>query len=259
MKKILLVWLAVCMLLVGCTQQTVEQGTSELDEKEIVQEENIKEEVSDVVVEPETQETPEVVEEKNEEIIAQEETIILPMKSGIDIENIEDAIINVAFDINAFDFENKTLAVELFEMDIYDAVDIFNMKVGDIIVVQDEKFPVESIKTENGFIDINDGYTYSEFGMTFMSNEGGTYRTILLDDYATYSKMGGRTIKLADELKLIDYTDGDYGNEGVTVEFDGLEDFLLGLDEGHNCFGYQNTQARIVDNQIVEIVRHWVP
>lgn len=196
---------------------------------------------------------------ETDEVVSEDGVIIYPLKQGIDMTNIEDAIIPISFNSEDFDSENKTLIAALYERDIYDAVDISNMKVGDSIVISDVVFPIEKITEIDEFIDINDGYTYSEFGMTFMPYEGGTYRTLLLDDYSTYTQIGDCVLNLSSDFELVDYMCGEPDNEGVKSNLEGLNDYFATLSEGFLDFGYSNTVAHIVNNEIVSIVRHWVP
>jgi len=251
MKKVLALTLIMVLMLVGCGKEstTLEVGDNINNENsglvQIPNEESIEnnENTSDIT-EPEVPEGPKEIK---------------PLKSGIDINNVKDAVLYGDFEFVNFDFEKKTLEVTFYEKDIYDAVDITTMKVGDTIIVNDEVFPVESISEENGFIDINGGYTASEFGMTFMPNEGGTFRTILLDDYSTYSKLGKVTLTIGDDFQLHDYVRGDYGDDPINSDWDGLQKFIEELPDWDTGFGYHNTALHIVDNQVVQIVRHWVP
>ena len=248
MKKIIVLTMLLAFVLTGCGQENTE--TEVLDSPSDV----IEELVSEPIEESNIEESAEVVD-----TVSKENKIIYPLKSGIDIENIDDVMIHADFDLTAFDFENKTLKMEFYEQDIYDAIDITTMKIGDSIIINDETFPIEEVSENDGFIDINGGYTTSEYGMTFMSNDGGTFRTILLDDYGTYSKLGETVLPIAKDFELIDYTRGDYGDEGIKTDLEGLNDFIANLPDWDMGFGYHNTEVRIVNNQIVQVIRHWVP
>jgi hypothetical protein len=133
------------------------------------------------------------------------------------------------------------------------------MKVGDSIIIADTVFPVDKITKNDEFIDINDGYTYSEFGMTFMPYEGGTYRTLLLDDYSTYSKIGDKVFTISEDFVLTDYEGGEPDNDGVKSNLVDLNNYFNNLSEWSADFSYTNTVAHIVNNEIVSIVRYWVP
>ena len=200
-----------------------------------------------------------VEETDTEENVVEEHFVINPLKQGIDLDNVEDAIISIDFNISDFDIENRTLTASFYERDIYDAVEISNMKVGDSIIISDTVFPVDKITKNDEFIDINDGYTYSEFGMTFMPYEGGTYRTLLLDDYSTYSKIGDKVFTISEDFVLTDYEGGEPDNDGVKSNLVDLNNYFNNLSEWSSDFSYTNTVAHIVNNEIVSIVRYWVP
>lgn len=253
MKKILIITLIMSMMLTACGKpSTPTDADNKISETPTV---------SEVIEDNNLENIPNIEDKEEDKEIERtdESKEIKPLKSGIDITNIEDAVIAADFSLSESITTDKILEVFLFEQDIYDAVDIVNMKEGDVVIVSGKNFPVESVDKEEEFIDINGGYTASEYGMTFMPNEGGTYRTLLLDDYATYDLLGKVTIKISDDFELIDYSTGDFGDEGIVTDLSGLNDYIDGLDDWDVGFGYHNTTIHVVNNEIVQIIRRWVP
>lgn len=184
---------------------------------------------------------------------------ILPMKMGIDIQNIEDASFHCTFSMSDINFEEKTIKMSIYEMDIYDAVEIENMKVGDSVVVHDNSYKIESIERDGDYVDINGGFGYEVNGMTFSAFEGGTYRTLCADDFPSYSLVGTVTLPISDEFIFSDSATGDFDDEPKYISFDNMKDYMEGVEEWFRDFSYINTKVYIKDNQIISISRHWVP
>ena len=231
-KKIIILFLSILFVLSGCANNTVQN--SEVDT------------------------SVEVNQEENDEVTMNTK-IIRPLKMDLDTNNLEDVILNCFFYDDDLNVDTQTIKLGLFEQDIYDAVDIHSMSQGDTIIVGDAEYPVETVKEENGYIDINGGYTESEFGMTFAANEGGTYRTLLLDDYSTYSKIGDVELKISDDFELIDYVGDEPNGEGIKVTLNDYQEYTENLEEWNKEFFWNNTEVHIVNNEVVSIIRYWVP
>lgn len=267
MKKLFIPIFIVSILLTGCTKVNDTPSTQNLpvSSETAITTQKDPDPVPGPAPEVEQSTTTEVAtpipeaESATESSETIQHNVIKPLKMNLDVDNIEDAILNAAYSLTDIDIEKKEITLTLYEQDIYDAIELHTMQVGDSIIVADEVYPVDKITSENEFIDINDGYTESEFGMTFMPNDGGTYRTLLLDDYATYSYITTKTFSLSDEFTLTDYTYGDYGNEGTKTDLNNWDEFTKTLEDWDTEFYYTNTTVRIVNNEVVEINRHWVP
>lgn len=214
--------------------------------------------------------TPEVSEDNNAEEVQESNKnnaesdvvmpkVVMPMKMGVDTANIEDATLRASFDASAIDPESKTASLALYEMDVYDVVDMTTLAVGDVIIVGDKEYTVDSVNENGEYIEINGGYAASETGMTFVSNDGGTYRTMLSDDYATYSKIGDVVLNISDEFSLVDHMGGEPDNEGVSTDLAGYPEYVSGLDEFGIVFDCANVEVHIVNNELVSVVRYWVP
>lgn len=260
-KKItVLLVLTVCvsMFMTGCGKGNAKGEVSYVDNPNLVVNENNNVETPgvsddnnvDEVQEPNNNdEGPAVVMPK----------VVMPMKMGIDTANIEDATMRASFEASAIDPESKTASLALYEMDVYDAVDMTTLAVGDVIIVGDKEYTVDSVDENDGYIEINGGYAASETGMTFVSNDGGTYRATLSDDYATYSKIGDVVLNISDEFSLVDHMGGEPDNEGVSADLAGYSEYVGGLDKSGIVFDCSNVEVHIVNNELVSVVRYWVP
>lgn len=147
------------------------------------------------------------------------------------------------------------LTVEVFEYDRYTLEDIEKIEVGSKIQFCNQIVTVESVKrdAENVFVEINGGYENDGFDLR---KEDNLYRTVTLDDYPIYYSVGEVTIPVSSEATLEDHSDLENEPDGKVSDIEGLQSLM---ESGDTWFTCANTVITVRQEQIVQIIRHWVP
>ena len=187
------------------------------------------------------------------------ERVLKPFYFGSSIEEIDDMILDVRFSIDDIDLENKKIKFEIYNPDLYDAVEVNNLKVGDKIVVSEETILIENIEMTGNFVEINGGIGGSETGVSLVAADGGTYRSVVFNDHSTFAYVGETEFPFGNNFVIEDYFGGDYGNDGRKAFLENLSDFIKDLPENYGEFGEICTTLRVVNNEVVNITRRWIP
>lgn len=199
------------------------------------------------------------IEEKIELPTVSGERVLKPFYFGSSIEEIDDMILDVRFSIDDIDLENKKIKFEIYNPDLYDAVEVNELKVGDKIVVSEEEILIDSIEENGNFVEINGGIGGSETGVSLVSADGGTYRSVIFNDHSTFMFIGEAEFPLSEDFVIEDYFGEDYGDVGRTATLENLSKFIKELPEGYCEFGEICTTLRVVNNEVVNITRRWIP
>lgn len=137
------------------------------------------------------------------------------------------------------------LTVEVYEYDRYEMEAIDNLANGSKIQFCNKEVTVDKVEKETGFIQINGGIEND--GIELME-EDGLYRTVTVDDYPVYYSVGKVTIPLSDDVTFEDQA-------GSEQESD-LPNAIENSDIPFTC---NNTVITVRQEQIVQIIRYWVP
>jgi len=137
------------------------------------------------------------------------------------------------------------LTVEVYEYDRYEMEAIDNLANGSKIQFCNKEITVDKVEKETGFIQINGGIEND--GIELME-EDGLYRTVTVDDYPVYYSVGKVTIPLSDDVTFEDQA-------GSEQESD-LPNAIENSDIPFTC---NNTVITVRQEQIVQIIRYWVP
>ena len=137
------------------------------------------------------------------------------------------------------------LTVEVYEYDRYEMEAIDNLANGSKIQFCNKEITVDKVEKETGFIQINGGIEND--GIELME-EDGLYRTVTVDDYPVYYSVGKVTIPLSDDVTFEDQA-------GSEQESD-LPNAIENSDISFTC---NNTVITVRQEQIVQIIRYWVP
>ena len=222
--------------------------------------ENVAENVVETTEATEEVETvEEVIEEVAEEETAETEvetTVISPLPSTIDMTALDNCTLAVSFeegDAYVDDTGAMQLKVTVYDYELFDMIDIANLKEGDTIMIQGNEVVVETMETlESGLIFINGGMDNN--GYDLWHNESGVYFEHWYNNAKAYYPVGEATIKVSTEFNFIDSSDLE--KEPVTY-YPG--DFLTsdaGITYGFNP---NNTNIVIADGKVVEMTRIYTP
>ena len=178
---------------------------------------------------------------------------IAPQFEGLDT---TDGTYSVAFDRD--DLKDGTLSnVRIFTEDVYDIVEVAQMKVGDTFEAEGNTITIESLETdEYGDILINGGFE-EEGGYTLTTHEDTNGLTTTgWDDFCTYTERDTVTLELAENVTFND--SWDIEKEPVTAE--GIEAVTNAILTSENGDFYEhNAKLVIEDGKVVEINRRYVP
>ena len=145
------------------------------------------------------------------------------------------------------------LMVEVYEYDRYEMEAIDNLESGSKIQFCNKEITVDKVEKETGYIQINGGIEND--GIELMG-EDGLYRTVTVDDYPVYYSVGKVTIPLSDDVTFEDQAGSEQESDLPIVE---LKDLPDAIENSDISFGCNNTVITVRQEQIVQIIRHWVP
>ena len=145
------------------------------------------------------------------------------------------------------------LTVEVYEYDRYEMEAIDNLESGSKIQFCNKEITVDKVEKETGYIQINGGIEND--GIELME-EDGLYRTVTVDDYPVYYSVGKVTIPLSDDVTFEDQAGSEQESDLPIVELKDLPDAIENSDISFGCY---NTVITVRQEQIVQIIRHWVP
>jgi len=186
---------------------------------------------------------------------SEKNNLICPLPSGIDINALEECTIPARFTAEDFNWRGSNLSLTAFSEDLYDAVAIHEMKVGDTLLYDGNKIVVESITNDNGYITVNGDI--DEGGACLQAYEGGTYRATTFDDHSLYTELGEVEVLLSEDFKIIDCGENPT-DPSDTISTD-QKLYIESLELGRTLFFPINTRVTINGGRITEITRVWIP
>ncbi len=178
-------------------------------------------------------------------------TYIEPKTMGYDSAFPEDCTVNASFTVKDFNLEEGNISFSVYEEEIYDAVEVSLMQIGDTLNINGRELVVESIQDVNGDLKVNGGI--EEGGAELLAGSGGTYRARSLEDAPAYLETGRSTLPLSEALTISDgYKDA---SSPKTATFEELEDYLDGLDGASDSFNYLTTTIQVAGGKVINITR----
>ena len=186
----------------------------------------------------------------------QQNKCIAPLPAGVSVDSLKDCIVPASFTNNDFNWMGGNLSMTVYNTDLYDAVEVSQMQVGDTIIYAGEPIIISQIDQTEGGVEINGGQV-DEGGCCLVAFEGGTYITRGMNDHANFSELGKAQVPLAENFVLIDC------GENPTDPSDTLSTnqklYIENLKDGKSGFSPLNTQVTIENGAITQINRRWIP
>ena len=177
---------------------------------------------------------------------------VVPLTQTIDAVNGTLHISLKEGDVYVNDKNLPEMKVTIHAYELYDAVAMSALKVGDSIIRLGEDITVNSLEqAENGDLIVNGGLDVG--GHVFRPGDGGTYYEISYNDAKCFNVVGEAFLPLADSFSFTDGSDLD--SEPQTYY---LDDFFV---EGR--FGWyffpSNTTIRLENGVAVSMERVYIP
>lgn len=182
--------------------------------------------------------------------------VVRPLPVSIDVNSLQDGIYPVAFDPAGVEKtpEGCSIEFEVFNMDLYDAVELHLMQVGNYIEVAGKLIRVDSLQGDGNVI-VNGGEESG--GAEFISIGGGAYRYFGMDDIATYTSFGKVRLTVPSSVDFVDNCCRPDSRDALVVGGAQLHDYLKG--PGHGSFSQYEVKIRIEAGRIVEFWREYRP
>lgn len=189
------------------------------------------------------------------EDLADYHRLIAPLPAGIDPDKLQDCTVPAAFTPDDFNWMGGNLRMTIYSKDLYDAVEISQMQIGDTLIYNSERMVIRKMEKAHGAIDINGGL--DEGGCCLAGYEGGTYVARNWDDHSTYTKLGTAEVALAEDFVIIDC--GLFPDTPADTIRTGGKLYIEKIQDSRPDFFQLNTRVTIEKGLITEISRRWIP
>ena len=180
---------------------------------------------------------------------------IAPCPVGEDFVALQDCTVPAAFASDDFNWMGGNLTLSVYSEDLYDAVEVTQMTVGDTLVYDCDTLVVETLVWEGNILTVNGGL--EQGGAWLQAHEGGTYRAIQFDDHSLYTLQCEAHLPLSQDFVVIDC--GANPTDPSDTIRDGQKLYLESLPDYKRHFSYLDTRVLIQNGEITQIQRHWIP
>jgi len=190
--------------------------------------------------------------------VAEQAGAVQPIEQGT-LDDMKTGSYKFAADITAIKDGQASLTV--YSYDAYNKESIDNLQVGDVISTHldgtddAQDVTVASIERneENGTVTINGGI---EEGGVELCLDHDVYRTLTMDDYPVYYKVGELTLPLAENVTM---EDSSADPQASAVESDGASAVEEDFNADPDYWICNNTKVFTDNGSVSNIVRVWVP
>jgi len=177
------------------------------------------------------------------------------LPTGIDLSHLTDATVSASFSTDDFNWMGGNLKLTIHAEQLYDAVELHQLSVGDTLFYEGAPMVVKEKKEDKGQITINGGMDNG--GIDLWSNDGGTYRAVTFDDHSVYVELGEVTLPLSEDFTIIDC--GEEPLDPSDTIRQGQKLYLENLKDYRKNFTYLDTKVQIENGVITNITRTWIP
>lgn len=182
---------------------------------------------------------------------------VVPQPANITLNAIDDCTMPAWFAVSDFNWRGSNLTCTIYSVDVYDAVAVREMKVGDTIALDTRRIAISEIQEDEGGLWITGTDLKGVgFGAYLAAQEGGTYRFVGDDDYPSFTELGKVTIPLADDFVIV-----DCGLEPLdssdTIKTE-QKKYLESLPEYRQIFTEYDTKIVVAEGKVVKIERIWI-
>ena len=181
--------------------------------------------------------------------------LIQPLPSGMKVDSLTDCCVPASFSIDDFNWRDGDLMFTVYNEDLYDAVEVNNMQVGDTILFDGDKLHIDIITKDSLGLTIN--YGIEEGGCWLLPYEGGTYRAVQFDDHSYYTELGATTIPLAEDFVIIDC--GENPTDPSDTISANQRAYLESVKPYKREFSPLDTKVLIENGVVTQINRRWIP
>lgn len=181
---------------------------------------------------------------------------ISPLPESIDIHHLDNCTVPVSLkegDAYVDDTGAMQMKVTVYSYELFDLVDISQLKAGDILTIRQQDVPVTSVeRDESGLVRINGGLEQGGYDLgTF---DQGVFLEILPSDAKYWQELGEATVRVSPDFI---YTDSSDLDKGEVIYYPG--DFLVeGTGIDYN-FTPNNTTIMIENERIIAMNRVYIP
>lgn len=182
-------------------------------------------------------------------------TFVQPLPSGLNLDSLTDATVAAEFSVNDFNWMGGNLTFTVLSEDLYDAVQVNNLALGDTLVYSGDTIIISKIDNKDGSITINGGLENG--GAYLWPYEGGTYRAVQMDDHSIYTALGKVELPLSEDFTIIDCKDDPHEPSDTICTDQKL--YLENLVDYRQQFNEFNTTVQIDHGLITNITRRWIP
>ena len=182
--------------------------------------------------------------------------VISPLPETLDINSLDNCTVAVSLDKgDAYVDDNgkMVMILDVYTYELYDMVDISNLKENDVIVRLGEEIKVNQLeKLDSGLVRINAGEENGGFDL--ISTDDTVYFEIGASDVKAYNKLGEVTLPVSDEFVYADESDidadakeyypGDFLTDDAGIEYN---------------FNPNNTSVVIENGKIIKMNKFYTP
>ena len=181
---------------------------------------------------------------------------ISPLPETIDLSHLDNCTVAVSLkegDAYVDDTGAMQMKVTIYTYELFDLVDILQLKEGDILTIRGQEVCVaEVVRDESGLVQINGGL--EQGGYNLVTYDDGVFFEILPSDAKYWQELGEATMRVSPDFI---YTDSSDLDKGEVVYYPG--DFLVeGTGIDYN-FSPNNTTIVIENERIVAMNRVYIP